>query len=73
MLKSVAEHLTHLQRLTFWGCTRVTRRGVYEVLHEASSLQELSIDALPHSVSASLLFLITITPGVEHHQLTHRA
>lgn len=50
MLKDVAEHLTHLQRLTLWGCTRVSRAGVYEVLHEATSLQELSIDALPHSV-----------------------
>jgi len=54
MLKSMAGHLRYLRRLTLWGCTRVTKAGVYAVLEEAQDLEELSLDALPHSGLADL-------------------
>jgi len=52
MLKDLAPLLRGLKRLTLWGCTRVTRSGVFEILREAEDLQELRLDALPHSVSS---------------------
>lgn len=51
ILKVIARHLRSLQRLTLWGCIRVTRSGVFELLKEAEDLEEISLDALPHSVS----------------------
>lgn len=50
MLKAMAPHLRQLRRLTLWGCTRVTKAGVFALLQESENLEELSIDALPHSV-----------------------
>ncbi|ORY31235.1 hypothetical protein BCR39DRAFT_527024 [Naematelia encephala] len=49
MLTEAAKHLHELRRLTLWGCTRITREGVFDILREAGHLQELSLDALPHS------------------------
>ncbi|WWC72622.1 uncharacterized protein I206_106585 [Kwoniella pini CBS 10737] len=50
ILKTIASNLTKLKRLTLWGCTRVTKDGVFEILQEASrEIEELSLDALPHS------------------------
>ena len=50
MLKAMAPHLRELKRLTLWGCTRITKAGVSHILHAADFLEELSLDALPHSV-----------------------
>nr|XP_018259775.1 uncharacterized protein I303_07845 [Kwoniella dejecticola CBS 10117]OBR81933.1 hypothetical protein I303_07845 [Kwoniella dejecticola CBS 10117] len=50
ILKTIAPNLNKLKRLTLWGCTRVTKDGVFEILHEASrEIEELSLDALLHS------------------------
>ncbi|KAK8850569.1 hypothetical protein IAR55_004487 [Kwoniella newhampshirensis] len=50
ILKAMAPHLTALRRLTLWGCSRVTRDGVFTILDEANdNVVELSLDALPHS------------------------
>ena len=51
MLKNIARHLRHLRRLTFWGCGRITREGVFEILREAENLTELSLDASHHKAS----------------------
>ena len=53
MLKKMAIPLRRLTRLTLWGCTRITRAGVFEILHEAQGMEEMSLDALAHSVSCS--------------------
>lgn len=57
MLKGMAPHLQSLKRLTLWGCTRITREGVYEILRQAEDLDDLSLDALPHSVSIFMTIL----------------
>ncbi|WWC92354.1 uncharacterized protein L201_007311 [Kwoniella dendrophila CBS 6074] len=50
ILKTIARYLNKLKRLTLWGCTRVTKDGVFEILYEAArEVEELSLDALPHS------------------------
>ncbi|WVF68162.1 hypothetical protein IAT40_002927 [Kwoniella sp. CBS 6097] len=50
ILKTIAPDLANLKRLTLWGCTRVTRDGVFGILTEAADeVGELSLDALPHS------------------------
>ncbi|WVR08647.1 hypothetical protein IAU60_005704 [Kwoniella sp. DSM 27419] len=50
VLKMIAPDLSYLRRLTLWGCSRVTRDGVHEILREAASeVEELSLDAVPHS------------------------
>ncbi|WVQ95692.1 hypothetical protein IAU59_002790 [Kwoniella sp. CBS 9459] len=50
ILKTIAPDLISLRRLTLWGCTRVTRDGVFSLLNEAAdNVEELSLDALPHS------------------------
>ncbi|WWD20751.1 hypothetical protein CI109_105227 [Kwoniella shandongensis] len=50
ILKVMAPHLKALRRLTLWGCSRVTRDGVFTILDEAGdNVEELSLDALPHS------------------------
>lgn len=54
MLKDLSRHLKDLKRLTLWGCTRITRDGLYAILDEAEEMQELSLDVLPHSVSLRL-------------------
>lgn len=54
MLRDMSSALQNLRRLTLWGCTRLTRDGVYKILREAENIEELSLDALPHSVSPSL-------------------
>lgn len=51
MLKDMSSSLTRLERLNLWGCIRTTREGVYSILGEAGELKELSLDAVPHSVS----------------------
>jgi len=56
MLKDMALHLRTLKRLTLWGCTRITKAGVFNILREAEYLEELSLDALPHSVSSTFNF-----------------
>lgn len=50
MLRDMSLALKHLRRLTLWGCIRVTREGVYKILREAEDIEELSLDAMPHSV-----------------------
>ncbi|KIR35721.1 hypothetical protein I352_01999 [Cryptococcus deuterogattii MMRL2647] len=60
ILTVMAPRLRNLRRLTFWGCTRVARDGIYSILNEVGpNIQELSLDALPHS---SLLDLTSSTP-----------
>lgn len=49
LLKSLAPYLTKLKRLILWGCIKITREGVYEVLRSADGIEELSLDAVPHS------------------------
>lgn len=57
ILKVMAPRLRNLRRLTFWGCTRVTREGIFSVLNEVGpNVQELSLDALPHSDLLDLTF-----------------
>ena len=51
LLKAAAPLLGNLRRLTLWGCTKLTKSSVYKVLDEATGIQELSLDILPHSVS----------------------
>lgn len=54
MLKDMSLSLSRLERLTLWGCIRVTREGVYNILREADKLRDLSLDAALHSVSPAL-------------------
>ncbi|OCF33621.1 hypothetical protein I316_04695 [Kwoniella heveanensis BCC8398] len=50
IFKTIAPDLSKLKRLTLWGCSRVTRDGVFSILSEAADeVAELSLDALPHS------------------------
>ncbi|WVQ70645.1 hypothetical protein IAR50_000167 [Cryptococcus sp. DSM 104548] len=50
LLRSMAPFLTSLRRLTFWGCTHVTKAGITSILEESSeSIEELSLDAPPQS------------------------
>jgi len=51
LLKAAAPFLGNLRRLTLWGCTKLTKTSVYKVLEEATGIQDLSLDILPHSVS----------------------
>jgi hypothetical protein len=53
MLKDMAPSLGHLKRLTLWGCTRISRSGLGAILEESEHLEELSLDAVSHSVSVS--------------------
>lgn len=53
LLKLAAPSLSHLRRLTIWGCTRVTRKTILAILEHAEDIEELSLDALPHTVSSS--------------------
>lgn len=55
MLRDMSACLTRLERLNLWGCIRTSRDGVYSVLREAAELKELSLDAVPHSVSTVLV------------------
>ena len=64
MLKDMASHLHGLKRLTLWGCTRVTKTGVFDVLREAEDLEELSLDALPHSVRFPFHLAATVSDAV---------
>ena len=50
LLKLAAPSLSHLRKLTIWGCTRVTRATILAILQHAENIQELSLDALPHTV-----------------------
>lgn len=50
MLRALAPYLSSLKRLQLIGCTRITQAGVYEVLREADGIEELILDAPPHSV-----------------------
>ncbi|ODN99450.1 hypothetical protein L198_03294 [Cryptococcus wingfieldii CBS 7118] len=50
LLRAMAPYLTSLRRLTFWGCTHVTRAGITTILEESSEkIEELSLDAPPQS------------------------
>ncbi|KAL7422920.1 hypothetical protein Q5752_002217 [Cryptotrichosporon argae] len=49
LLAALAPSLAGLARLTLIGCTRLTHRGVDAVLAAASGLEELNLDATPHS------------------------
>ncbi|KAL1412669.1 hypothetical protein Q8F55_000416 [Vanrija albida] len=49
MLRALAPYLSSLKRLQLIGCTRITRTGVYDVLREADGIEELILDAPPHS------------------------
>lgn len=51
LLRDLAPHVTALKRLQLIGHTKVTREGVYAVLEVAPGLEELVLDAAPHSVS----------------------
>lgn len=51
LLRDLTPHLGQLRRLQLVGHTKVTREGVYAVLEEARGLEELVLDAAPHSVS----------------------
>lgn len=53
LMRDLAPHLGALRRLQLVGATKVTRAGVYAVLEEAPGLEELVLDAAPHSVSPS--------------------
>ena len=55
LLRDVAEQSENLTRFTLWGCTRVTRDGVYEIINHAKRLNELSIDASQISVRLPLI------------------
>lgn len=54
LLRDLAPHVTALKRLQLIGHTKVTREGVYAILEEARGLEELVLDAPPHSVSLAL-------------------
>ncbi|OWZ59804.1 hypothetical protein C356_00716 [Cryptococcus neoformans c45] len=65
ILKVMAPRLRNLRRLIFWGCTHVTREGIFSLLDEVGpSIQELSLDALPHS---NLLDLTSSPPLPQLH------
>ncbi|TXT05911.1 hypothetical protein VHUM_03672 [Vanrija humicola] len=49
MLRALSPYLSSLKRLQLIGCTRITRTGVYDVLREADAIEELILDAPPHS------------------------
>ncbi|BEJ15048.1 hypothetical protein CspHIS471_0408150 [Cutaneotrichosporon sp. HIS471] len=49
LLKDLSPFLGQLKRLQLVGHTKVTREGVYAVLEEARGLEELVLDAAPHS------------------------
>ncbi|RXK41989.1 hypothetical protein M231_00710 [Tremella mesenterica] len=49
LLIKMSESLENLRRLTIWGCTRVTKDGIGEIIRRAEGLEELSVDALSHS------------------------
>ncbi|TXT07913.1 uncharacterized protein COLE_04837 [Cutaneotrichosporon oleaginosum] len=49
LLHELAPYLGQLKRLQLVGHTKVTRAGVYAVLEEARGLEELVLDAAPHS------------------------
>lgn len=51
LLREMAPYVTKLKRLQLVGHTKVTREGVYAVLEVAPELEELVLDAPPHSVS----------------------
>ena len=53
VLTMMAAHLRSLRKFTLWGCTRTTSAGVFAVLNEADYLEELSLDAIPHSVRSA--------------------
>jgi hypothetical protein len=53
LLKLAAPSLSDLRRLTIWGCSRVTRGTLLAILHHAEGIEELSLDALPHTVRRS--------------------
>lgn len=61
----MAPRLRNLRRLTFWGCTHVTREGIFSLLDRIGpGIQELSLDALPHS---NLLDLTSSPPLPQLH------
>lgn len=61
MLKSLSTYLRRLQRLSLWGCNRITKAGLFDVLQEAEMLGDLSVDALPHSVRLTDTSLVELT------------
>ncbi|ORX40973.1 hypothetical protein BD324DRAFT_612737 [Kockovaella imperatae] len=67
MLLAMAPFLRDLKRLTFWGCTRLTRDGVRKILTEAKELEELSLDTTSHS---NLNDLTQAPPLSELHTLS---
>lgn len=54
LLKLAAPALKRLLRLAIWGCTRVTRGTLLAIMEHAEDLEELSLDALPHTVCACM-------------------
>lgn len=69
MLRTAAQGLSNLRRLTLWGCTRVTKSSVYKVLEQAEDIQELSLDATPHSVGRAGFTLQVVIKLILQHLL----
>lgn len=49
----IAPHMHLLKKFTLIGNTRITRTGVFHLLDAAPGLEELVLDAPPHSVSSA--------------------
>lgn len=61
VLTESSEYLPDLRRLMLIGAARVTRTGVYTLLRQTERLEELVLDAPPHSVSTTSCVLLTVT------------
>ncbi|WRT70742.1 uncharacterized protein IL334_007741 [Kwoniella shivajii] len=82
ILKTIAPNLSKLKRLTLWGCTRITKDGVFEILHESSNhIEELSLDAVSHSGLIDLshapslpsLQVFSMTMTLPHRDITRNS